>query len=433
MLNPILTAHGFGKGGGGIEYKKVSTATALRDKQGVIADTSGGTFVVSLPNSPREGTQCSIVDGGDWSANPLTVDPVGAAIEGQPAGETLTLDIGSIEAQFVYTGTKWKVFVKLVSPSGNVVTTNGVQRLSNKTLETTNVDGDLSFTGQGRRIFGDFSNATITYRTAFQTSTPNGQTSVGLMPNGTGNFSQLALYNSSDINNSSLFDFLVNNSFARFRSLGVGTGVAVPMTFVVGTGEHLRLDSNGNASMSAPAGPLSTASGRVYLSLRGKGTTGQDSSGNIQFQSNSAGANLPNIGNIEWCLPDNTSSTTTRVAYITVAGVGSAANNRGAVMSFGTKADGVAGGGNGVLTIDENGHTKPGANNAYDLGSTTLRWRNIYTQDLHLSNGIGDYTMIEGEEDLFLVNNKNGKHYKFALIDVDPSEVPPKSEAANGS
>lgn len=64
MLNPILTAHGFGKGGGGIEYKKVTTATALRDKQGVIADTSGGTFVVSLPNSPREGTQCSIVDGG---------------------------------------------------------------------------------------------------------------------------------------------------------------------------------------------------------------------------------------------------------------------------------------------------------------------------------------------------------------------------------
>ena len=293
MLNPILTAHGFGKGGGGIEYKKVSTATALRDKQGVIADTSGGTFVVSLPNSPREGTQCSIVDGGDWSANPLTVDPVGAAIEGQPAGETLTLDIGSIEAQFVYTGTKWKVFVKVVSPSGNVVSTNGVQRLSNKTLETTNVDGDLSFTGQGRH--------------------------------------------------------------------------------------------------------------------------------------------LPNIGNIEWCLPDNTSSTTTRVAYITVAGAGSAANNRGAAMFFGTKVDGVAGGGNTVLTIDENGHTKPGANNAYDLGSTTLRWRNIYTQDLHLSNGIGDYTMIEGEEDLFLVNNKNGKHYKFALIQVDPSIVPAKSEAADGS
>ena len=69
----------------------------------------------------------------------------------------------------------------------------------------------------------------------------------------------------------------------------------------------------------------------------------------------------------------------------------------------------------------------PEATNTYDLGTTSLRWRKIYTQDLHLSNGIGDYTVIEGEEDLFLVNNKNGKSFKFALIQVDASEVPPKS------
>lgn len=78
--------------------------------------------------------------------------------------------------------------------------------------------------------------------------------------------------------------------------------------------------------------------------------------------------------------------------------------------------------------IDSSGHFVPGATNTYDLGTTSLRWRNIYTQDLHLSNGIGDYTVVEGEQDLFLVNNKNGKSYKFALIEVDASEVPPKSE-----
>jgi len=67
--------------------------------------------------------------------------------------------------------------------------------------------------------------------------------------------------------------------------------------------------------------------------------------------------------------------------------------------------------------------------NSYDLGTASERWRNIFTQDLHLSNGIGDYTIVEGEEDLFLTNNKNGKSYKFALIEVDSSEVPPKSES----
>ena len=91
---------------------------------------------------------------------------------------------------------------------------------------------------------------------------------------------------------------------------------------------------------------------------------------------------------------------------------------------------------NGITRLSVNGSTgaisaaasiSPTASATYDLGSASLRWRNIYTNDLHLSNGIGDYTIVEGEEDLFLVNNKNGKHYKFALIEVNPSEVPPKA------
>ena len=80
-------------------------------------------------------------------------------------------------------------------------------------------------------------------------------------------------------------------------------------------------------------------------------------------------------------------------------------------------------------TTSAAGNINPSATNTYDLGTTSLRWRNIYTQDLHLSNGIGDYTVVEGEEDLFLVNNKSGKSFKFALIEVDPSQVPPKSES----
>ena len=78
--------------------------------------------------------------------------------------------------------------------------------------------------------------------------------------------------------------------------------------------------------------------------------------------------------------------------------------------------------------IDTNGHFVPAVNNTLDLGSTSFRWRNIYTQDLHLSNGIGDYTIVEGEENLYLVNNKTNKSFKFALIAVDASEVPPKSQ-----
>ena len=72
-------------------------------------------------------------------------------------------------------------------------------------------------------------------------------------------------------------------------------------------------------------------------------------------------------------------------------------------------------------------HVLPGGDNTYDLGNSSLRWRNIYTNDLNLSNEgssndvdntWGDYTIQEGESDLFLINNRNGKKYKFNLTEV---------------
>ena len=69
----------------------------------------------------------------------------------------------------------------------------------------------------------------------------------------------------------------------------------------------------------------------------------------------------------------------------------------------------------------------PATNNAYDLGSSALRWANLYINDLNLSNEghkndvdgtWGSYTIQEGAEDLFLVNKRNGKKYKFNLTEV---------------
>ena len=73
------------------------------------------------------------------------------------------------------------------------------------------------------------------------------------------------------------------------------------------------------------------------------------------------------------------------------------------------------------------GHFVPVSNNTYDIGSSSLRWRNIYTNDLNLSNEghtndvdgtWGNYTIQEGEDDLFLINRRSGKKYKFNLTEV---------------
>ena len=84
-------------------------------------------------------------------------------------------------------------------------------------------------------------------------------------------------------------------------------------------------------------------------------------------------------------------------------------------------------GGSSTLQLETTGHLRPVSNNSYDLGTSSYRWRNIYTGDLNLSNkgssndvdgSWGDWTIQEGESDLFLKNNRSGKKYKFNLTEV---------------
>ena len=72
-------------------------------------------------------------------------------------------------------------------------------------------------------------------------------------------------------------------------------------------------------------------------------------------------------------------------------------------------------------------HLRPQVNNTYDLGTSSNRWRVIYTNDLSMSNEgssnsvdgtWGDWTIQEGESDLFLLNNRSNKRYKFNLTEV---------------
>lgn len=94
------------------------------------------------------------------------------------------------------------------------------------------------------------------------------------------------------------------------------------------------------------------------------------------------------------------------------------------IQSSGTNVFNVAS--DGVISARD---LNPVANNTHDLGTADLRWRNIYTNDLNLKNDLGDWTIVEGEEDLFLYNNKNNKVYKFALVEIDPRDATPKADA----
>jgi hypothetical protein len=136
---------------GGIAYTAVKTAnyTAVNN-DGVLTNTTGGAFTVTLPTSPSVGNIVVVVDSfSQWGTNNLTVDPTALIkIAGNTAGDTLVCDITGITVTFVYTGSSygWNVSAQIGGNSGTVVTLNSTQTLTNKTL-TTPIIASISNTG----------------------------------------------------------------------------------------------------------------------------------------------------------------------------------------------------------------------------------------------------------------------------------------------
>jgi hypothetical protein len=155
--------------------------------------------------------------------------------------------------------------------------------------------GNLTFTGTGNRILGDFTNATLANRVLLQSSTSNGQTAVGLIPNGTSTQSQVIAFNSTDPANSSYIQTLISNTEARINSGQLGTGTNLPLTMYTGGSERLRIDTSGNVLINTTTNPDSgklTIAGRTVMSV-----SGSDSfTGTLYFSGNGS-ANPFNIQN----------------------------------------------------------------------------------------------------------------------------------------
>jgi hypothetical protein len=124
---------------GGIVYTAVKTAnyTAVNN-DGVLTNTTGGAFTVTLPSSPAVGNIVIVVDSfSQWGTNNLIIDPTALIkIAGNTAGDTLTCDITGATVTLVYTGASygWNVAAQVGGNGGTVVTLTGTQTLTNKTI-----------------------------------------------------------------------------------------------------------------------------------------------------------------------------------------------------------------------------------------------------------------------------------------------------------
>jgi hypothetical protein len=212
--------------------------------------------------------------------------PVSTGISGLGTGvaTALAVNVGSTGAPVINGGA-------LGTPSSGTVTnltgtasiningTVGATTASTGSFTSLTNSGNLAFTGTGNRITGDFSNATLASRVMFQTSTTDGTTSVGVIPNGTALSAAINLFGNSDITNTAFAQFRVGNDTGdvRISSSITGTGTYRPITFYTGGSERVRIDTSGNVGVgtSSPVGKLA-----VVESTAGQAFEINSSSGN---------------------------------------------------------------------------------------------------------------------------------------------------------
>jgi hypothetical protein len=100
----------------GIAYTKVIANTTAKINQGYIANTSAGSFTITLPSSPQTGNYVIIVDDASFVTNNLYVSGGAEPIVG--AYENLTLDIAGVSVTLLYDGGQWNVYTQVGATGG---------------------------------------------------------------------------------------------------------------------------------------------------------------------------------------------------------------------------------------------------------------------------------------------------------------------------
>lgn len=160
------------------------------------------------------------------------------------------------------------------SPLSNTEMDSNLTNLNNDKLESANPStsgtfthsGDIILSGTGKRITGDFSNATFANRLIFQTSTANNLSIVSSIPNGSGNIAGFSGFNRNDPDNSQYFAIYASPTDIRIVSGYLGTpvsGTYLPTTFYVGGSERFRIGTSGEFGIG---GANYGTSGQVFTS-----------------------------------------------------------------------------------------------------------------------------------------------------------------------
>ncbi|MEY4441028.1 MAG: Myxococcus phage Mx8 [Pseudomonadota bacterium] len=231
-----------------------STATALQTSRTIWGQSFDGTANVSgaLTGVTTITTSGNASVGGTLGVTGATTLTGALAVNGNTtlgdaSADTVTVN-GTIASNLIFTDNTYDIGA------------SGATRPRTLYLGTSLVtpaitdSGNLTFTGTGNRILGDFttSGASIANRVFFQTTTSNSNTVISATPNGTGTASGVAFYtNSADLTNSTLGAITIGGARAAYQidSTITGTGTYLPIAFYTGGSERMRVDTSGNVGI----------------------------------------------------------------------------------------------------------------------------------------------------------------------------------------
>lgn len=125
------------------------------------------------------------------------------------------------------------------------------------TLTLSAAGAALTFSAAAARITGDFSNATLASRVLVQSSTTNGETSVGAVPNGTSTTASFVAWNGATPTNADFISISALSTSTRLESGRSGSGTYRPLQFYVSGAEWAAISIAGTFTLggtsSAPA------------------------------------------------------------------------------------------------------------------------------------------------------------------------------------
>ena len=227
---------------------------------------------------------------------------------------------------------------------------------------------------------------------------------LGLLPRAGGTSSPMTGQFLADDSNSASAPAI---SFDTDSDLGLFRKSANIMGFSSGGTEQMLFDANGITLQLQNEIRFADADSSNYVAVKSSTTVGSNITFSLPTTDGSNGQALKTDGSGNLSFGSIASTDVTGALFT----LGSTSVSRG----------------NTITALAGMHQIAPATNDDYSLGTASLRWSNIFTNDLNLSNEggandvdgtWGSYTIQEGKDSLFLLNKRNGKKYKFNLTEV---------------